>query len=331
MQSSIVLKSWLPALKATQLQQIAQATGIASSGTKRILIERLEAELSQTREEVESRKNDEMSILSIDMGIQNLAYAHLLVRESKPPVLNTWRRFSLMTADPADSTTTSIPVDGGDSKDEKKKKKKKKKKNSTDFSPPLYAAHAYDLTSTLLEKYHPTHILIERQRFRTGGSSAVQEWTIRVGMLEGMIYAVLHTLSKTSQTSQQNTTTPQVIPIQPQRVVRYWQDSKNKVTGREGKKDKIDRVARWLSLGNDDTATTPAKLCVGNPSVQDTVDAYLGKWRKDRKSTTAAGIGGASGIGKLDDLADCLLQGLTWLEWRSMRERLAKGEVDDTI
>ena len=49
------------------------------------------------------------------------------------------------------------------------------------------------LTRTFLP-YAPSTILIERQRFRTGGVAAVQEWTLRVNTLEAALWGVLAAL-----------------------------------------------------------------------------------------------------------------------------------------
>jgi len=37
---------------------------------------------------------------------------------------------------------------------------------------------------------------------------------------------------------------------------------------------------------------------------------------------------GEAGIGKLDDLADCLLQGVAWVKWQENKRLLLDGGVD---
>ncbi|KAJ5143941.1 uncharacterized protein N7515_002728 [Penicillium bovifimosum] len=428
---------WLACLKSAQLQRIARATGIQSSGTKGVLVERIAAELtlqsqsqsqsqsqvsasgdgavdtvsgsgttvSQDRRQVEpgsissgirirprSRQDalptsntKPWSILSIDMGIQNLAFAHLLVprSESKGIIdaqpaleLTAWHRLAL-----SEISTLSLPGsdDGIDkpvigdrrtipeaeaevANDQPAKSRQEKDKPS--FSPDLYAAAAYTLISSLLTAYRPTHVLIERQRFRSGGGSAVQEWTLRVGVLEGMLYAVLHTLRHEGKYAD-----VVVEGVEPKRVVRYWlegeengdMDKKEKgerLTARDVKKAKIDLVGRWISaaiLGADgsqglESGVEGSKIVLADrarcPVVHGVADAYLRKWqgrmvkkvkgraKSTRARTLSSSSTGSSGsaindevvpdLGKLDDLADCLLQSVTWVEWQVMRDRIAR-------
>jgi cruciform cutting endonuclease 1 len=186
--------------------------------------------------------------------------------------------------------------------------KEKIGKEKETFCPSVYASNAYALLNTLLSSYNPTHILIERQRFRSGGGSAVQEWTIRVGVLEGMLYAVLHTLR---QERGGDVSKIQVHGIEPGRVVKYWIDREGgKMSAREVKKAKISIVGELLEGG---------KVGVPEGAVGDLVGMYLGKVNGKVNGK------GKIDVGKLDDLADCLLQGVTWLEWEGMRERLVKG------
>ncbi|KAJ5105454.1 hypothetical protein NUU61_002801 [Penicillium alfredii] len=415
---------WLPLLKSAQLQRLARATGVQSSGTKKILVDRIENELllqpgsREQRQQPPSergygllktghaRPSEPWSILSIDMGIQNLAFAHLRVHppssrwnggsgSGPPPTpeLTAWHRLAVSEIASlnlnTDSGSTGIDDDAvpgagstlpqstpitptidihpnSPSTTTSSNKEKDSSSTKDSFSPKLYAANAYTLLTTLLSAYRPTHILIERQRFRSGGASTVLEWTLRVGVLEGMLYAVLHTLR---QERGGELASVQVHGIEPRRVVRYWTESeapadantteskkkKKNLTAREVKKAKIDLVGRWLAAslpvpGGEETTETDEKsagsafvaeplkisLAEDKPVLHDLARAYLRKWqgqsqkRKGSRSLKTASAGDALLVdpGKLDDLADCLLQGVTWFEWQVMRERIAREGVE---
>ena len=416
-------------------------------------------------------------MLSIDMGIRNLAFAHLVVSSSRPSssspsssscshstsstshlddakrdrtgytntskdkggvYLNAWHRLPMTDASLREFSQSSSSSSSS-SPPKKLEAEEEEDKEQETFTPETYAPRAYTLLTTLLARYRPTHILIERQRFRSGGASAVQEWSLRVGVFEGMLHAVLFTLGQQQLQLQQKQkqAPPVVVGVEPRRVGRYWElvrgvstvdegvievkegeggkkttTKKKKKSAKEGKKVKIALVGRWLedacsssssstpdsaplaeavstsasssvtSAGRTDTAsqpgsglgtstststaaahtTTPAyppddtRLSI-HPHLQSTITAYLAKWRGSPRTRTkkkktpptpsemADGTAGRSGdtdkdvdqgedpdveiergigveIGKLDDLADCLVQGVTWLEWRAMRERV---------
>lgn len=367
---------WLAPLKVAQLQRIARATGIQSSGTKSVLAARIEAALCQQLSIPSQKKdNDGWSVLSIDMGIQNLAFAHLRVpavsaaRAPSKPVLTAWHRLKVSEIGDLDlqRAGTGAKIDSMDVSElvsESEVESTTSAHNVTakpaaglkeGFSPDLYAATAYTLITSLLSAYKPTHILIERQRFRSGGGSAVQEWTLRVGVLEGMLYAVLYALRHERGSELAGI---EVQGIEPKRVVGYWEglDSdternseagvkKGRVSARGVKKAKIDLVGRWLSASIEadlsavqDTqrelelgAAGEAKIYLeaDRPAVHDLAGAYLRKWRgegtRNKRLFTA---GSTREVGKLDDLADCLLQGVTWVEWQVMRERLAREGLE---
>lgn len=417
--------SWLQALKTKELQHIAQKTGLPSSGTKPVLLGALQDGLARHQRDHEvvqipkEKRNGKgngngLRVLSIDMGIRNLAFAVLGVSggvgfgdgmgsflDEKKEVkaggalelsLDAWRRVSL----PLDrgfsveeferyldsAASVSASASGSDSSDkldtpigkgrgkkpqtqsedkahtqaqtQEKAKGKEKEKEKESFSLPVYATHAHSIVTTLLERYNPTHILIERQRFRSGGGAAVQEWSLRVGVFEGMLWAVLHSLQQQKGAAASGDhgvvgLSPKVIAIEPSRVGRFWvppsstssssssssspssSDEKKrngkKSTSREGKKVKIDLVGSWLENSVFSTHD--------GDGVQGWVDAYMAKWKrstgsKSKSKSTASGPN-ALEIGKLDDLADCLVQGVTWLEWERMKSRVVKdgfGDID---
>ncbi|KAJ5915122.1 hypothetical protein N7454_011234 [Penicillium verhagenii] len=380
---------WLPSLKSTQLQRIARATGIQSSGTKGVLLERIQSELrnyhlqAQAQAQSQSQSPTQKSqtrqpwrILSIDMGIRNLAFAFMTVDcpLSKPaiqpgtihgdeaqttlqiqpsiPKLRAWKRLSVsdglldLTSPPRSSSSSSRPSSNPDlgcimndkEVQAEKQEDKDNKKEKESYSPDKYASNAYTLITTLLSTYNPTHILIERQRFRSGGSSAVQEWTLRVGVFEGMLHAILHTLRMERGSSGSAQAGILVEGVEPKRVVGYWDEIgagngdgngdacesdsggkekvKVKVNAREVKKAKMGIVG---GLGGG--IGKGGKVVVGDEeAVRELAGAYVRKWRGEKGNRKEKGLD----IGKLDDLADCLLQGVTWLEWQVMRERVVR-------
>ncbi|CAG8093992.1 unnamed protein product [Penicillium salamii] len=416
MRLSAALRSpdWLSSLKAAQLQRIARATGIQSSGTKGLLVERIAAQLGlqsdsdkvvnptgsipsnvsqgqdlhrlggSNNQSQGATKNKSLlrpipdpkpwSILSIDMGIQNLAFAHLHLPRSNGentqlPVLTAWHRLAVSeiaslnltgVEDAVQAQSSALKsTDEPDEPDNPAKRSakssstsKSKSKEVESFSPDLYAATAYKLIKSLLTAYQPTHILIERQRFRSGNGSAVQEWTLRVGVFEGMLYAILHALRMERGES------ITVQGVEPKRVVGYWLEPSaakeaERLNAREVKKAKIDIVGRWisatqLSKTNSELTSQQPELAVesfedkilladpsNSPALGGIVNEYMRKWKKEPKPKKSRASKGtpthdspsaevAIDIGKLDDLADCLLQGVTWIEWQEMRERIVR-------
>jgi cruciform cutting endonuclease 1 len=193
------------------------------------------------------------------------------------------------------------------------------------FDPSTLANYAYRFIKGILSRHQPTHVLIERQRFRSGGASAVQEWTIRVGVFEGMLHAVLKTLSE--ELGLQVT----VQGVDPGRVTRYWLEGRaahgRRVrTVKESKKIKIDIVGESLKGSRKSLVDIgPRSNRFDGQDVAQMAEAFVARWKKKdgrkRDHRTKETF-------KLDDLSDCLLQGVAWLDWRKKRQHVLQSGLD---
>ncbi|KAI4212561.1 MAG: hypothetical protein LQ351_004813 [Letrouitia transgressa] len=303
---------WLSTLKLAQLKHLARATGINSSGTKPILSARIHDEILHSRAPPSTdkkKKNATTTILSVDMGIRNLAFCCLALKPpttaSAPraaiPTVTSWSRIALL---PSSSSSSS----SGEGKEDP-------------FSPPALAATAHALITDTFLPLAPTHILIERQRFRSLGAASVQEWTLRVNMLEAMLHAVLRTLGACGGWK------GQVVGMAPGKVTQFWLGD-----GREADADAEE--ARGKGKGSKSARTKRAKVAVVGQwlrhrdsvvefreELNGVVEGYLRRM-EGRKGA----VEGEEGMGKLDDLADCLLQGMAWVRWEENRSKvLSKG------
>ncbi|KAH8821199.1 mitochondrial putative cruciform cutting endonuclease 1 [Xylogone sp. PMI_703] len=320
----------LPAtLKLAQLKTLAFQCGISNSGTKPILRQRLVEEITASRSL--NHGSERFRILSIDMGIRNLAYCILDVPFGRPSSsrnsklssrssIQAWQRLSV-------STTPTMNVDSSIAPPKES------------FSPASLSEAAYTLLRTKLLLANPTHVLIERQRHRSSSSPHILEWTIRVNMFESILYAILHTLKAEGIWS------GQVLPIAPGKVGPFWVGEDEKaisdgimpeVVGKMRKAKtakainkglKIDLVRKWLETGD--------MVTLGSKDVKNTADAYLEKWnrlpgqRKPKKDVSDTAIEQPTEeMGKLDDLADSLLQAMAWLEWEKNKALVLEHGVD---
>lgn len=322
--------SWLSICKASRLKTVANLIGINSTGTKSDLCARIRADLltskfrlplnhqngeAKTAAAVVGRKKHH-DIISIDMGIRNLAYCHISVphdwnkRSKINPTVEQWTRIAI-------SQKATIAAEITDHPKQAKKEP---------FDPQTFAQHAHTLIANLLT-HSPTQILIERQRFRSMGGSSVQEWTLRVNMFESMLYAVLQTYSALGLWH------GSVSSVTPAKVNSFWLGKDLDLGGSDeaglmmimGKKKKeaskkstrskvlkIELVERWLREGGVEFMGEAKK--VGR--------RYLDKRGRKR------GGGEGEDIGKLDDLADCLLQGMAWIRWEENRVAIVENGLE---
>ena len=337
----------LHCLKAWKLKRTAFLMGLPSTGTKHELSTIVHEKLSAPLPFNGGR------IVSVDMGIRNLALCVLDVPPlnieqrpiSRPAVLH-WLKKDLLasTASTNDDRGKENPHSSAEvTKDQTREyaiTPENLPKNA--FTPSELAKTAYAMTMQLLS-YDPDIILIERQRFRSGGSAAILEWTVRVNMLESMLWACLQTMRE-SKIIQESNELLAVHEVSPQRVANFW------TTGPEISLRPADNLFTH-SLDEQEASLSPSpdpkakkavrkaeKIAIARSWLDgsDLVDAPL-TFRGEAAKTAAAfemrrrkGIRVATDhaaeepIGKLDDLADCLLQAVAWVRWEENRRDIGR-------
>lgn len=338
----------LQALKSKPLQHIAFLTGVPSTGTKSYITDQLHESIRRPR--LPSRGS---RILSVDMGIRNLAYCVIDVPESLDTRgeglrVQSWKRLDLLEKMRPNVVTSQFvgPDEStGSDRGESKAVANAIMKNS--FTPSVMSKVALQVARDFL-KHKPDVILIERQRFRSGGGSAIQEWTVRVNTLESMLWACFETM-KGAEGDAQSAEFPTVCEVAPKRVASFWTGPSEahlpaadlltlgysppdlKVTtvklkaASAGKKEKIAVLRSWL----DGTGGVSLEF---SPETQVTAAAFATGLK--RQKTKASEINGTEVVAagretKLDDLADCLLQGAAWVRWEENRKSILKAVTEE--
>lgn len=329
--------SWLSSCTNGQLSILARAVGVNSSGTKPILTSQLLNHLPKGSLSLKSSRDalaQPCRILSIDMGIRNLAYCCLILTHTGrrtatdigSPVVQDWTRIAI-AEESTQSKPTKVMVPRKATTKPERPGKVATSNAKEAFDPATYSQYAYNLVTTLLKDLRPTHILIERQRFRSMGGSAVQEWTLRVNMFEAMIYAVLKTLRESGFWE------GDVHPIAPSKVSSFWITYKQGAL-KEGhgsksaktKSAKIDLVTEWLEDGRrfqlEGAAAQLGKAYLRKKTGKDSKSSVKQKKLIEFEARAVT----QDSVGKLDDLADCLLQAMAWIKWEENRRLImAKG------
>lgn len=363
-----------PKLTSAQLKIIARLCGKSRSGTKAVIADRIVDDLRIFKPLAAGTR-----VLSIDLGIRNLAYSLLEVPSlnhgpsaetakgakkkgklpSSPapiaPRLLAWERLALIPkaekvvpperkSKKSRKKTKADDEGDADYKDEVLPKKSRRKAKTDeaastprgddltaeadpattpvlmeDFSPARLSALAVDLILNRLLPLRPDVVTLEQQRFRQMGGSGVYEWTLRVNSLESMLYAVLTLLRETGQWHRGG----RIEPVVARNVLEFMVVRDRAAgfdvgdiwgRGADNKKVKKDIIGRALASAEGLEVDEPAEAVAA-----EYMDEWQGKKSFQRK---------ADRMKKLDDLADCLLQGLAFIHWQNNKRILLEGGVD---
>lgn len=363
-----------PKFTAAQLKIIARLCGKSRSGTKAVIADRIVDDLGTFKPLAPGTR-----VLSIDLGIRNLAYSLLEVPDPKhgppdgttkgskkgtvpsspvpiAPRLLAWERLALIpkadkVVPPKRSIKKSKKAQGDDEngaaeQDEEavtpKKTRRKSKSDQAvlahqsedptaeadptttpvlveDFSPARLSALAVDLFLDRLLPLRPDVVTLEQQRFRQMGGSGVYEWTLRVNSLESMLYAILTLLRRMGHWSPGGC----IEPVVARNVLEFMVERDRAAgfevgdiwgRGADNKKVKKDIIGRVLAS---------AEGLVVDAAVEPVAVEYLDEWQGKKSFQRKA-----DRMKKLDDLADCLLQGLAFIHWQNNKMMLLDGGVD---
>lgn len=163
--------------------------------------------------------NNNFNLLALDMGLKNMSLARLtLYPGANIPTLSQWFKMNL---DPLESQ----------------------------FNPINYSHITSKFLYNQMLGTHPTypfHLIMERQRFRTGGSPAVLESTLKTNTLEAMLCMGIISHNKLINDPSK------VISLSaspPGAMVKYWQQlfyANEKFSEKESKSFRIELVLNML-------------------------------------------------------------------------------------
>jgi cruciform cutting endonuclease 1 len=220
-----------------------------------------------------------LRIMSIDMGIKNLAYCHVEVGYAdggvqKPRIeIVKWERLSLV--DDTKGLRRPVPDEIED-------------EIVDPYSLDILSQSAYHFLTKMALALAPDIVLIERQRWRSASSPAIQQWTIRVNTLEAMLWAILETLraerlaSISTPTSKARERDYEVYGVDPGRVGQYWLGQTAKALAEQD-----DEAESVLEFGEDEESQAKIKK-MGRSKVEKKAKiAILRSWLADEPASTA--------------------------------------------
>jgi len=293
------------------LQALLTRIGSASSGKKDVLVARLEKDVRQPRlfnlrPEWKQRLSDtdprspKLRIMSIDMGIKNLAYCHVEVGypsgDTMKPTIDIikWDKLNLVPA--TKDLRQHIP------KPDPINEKTADADEEVDvYSLPVLSQTAYRFIQNTVLNDSPDIILIERQRWRSASSPAIQQWTVRVNTLEAMLWAILETLRTQRLT---NTSRPkievrkrdyEVQGVDPKRVGMYWIGQHAKAVAQQDDEamlalaQKEDKAMMALVARGDPKAKVGKKIPRSKAEKKAKI-ALLREWLSSDPATTASSM-----------------------------------------
>ncbi|KAF2737332.1 ribonuclease H-like protein [Polyplosphaeria fusca] len=285
-------KSRIPTVKS--IQSLLNRIGSATSGKREIIVNRLSRDLERPRIWTTETGNRSKRILSIDMGIKNLAFCVANVKrgigsQGLEMSLEAWRRLNvteevlqIAQQHSSDEVDLDAVVDG---------------EPEDPFTPSALSLMAYKVVKQTLLTYDPDIILIERQRWRSSGGSAIQQWTVRVNTFEGMLWAILTALR--AEAGAMKSTNGgldkqyQVFGVDPKRVGNFWVGDDVRMTASKVPKQIQDEEAAATDeeLGNVTVkkAKVPSRGKVEKRAKIELVRSWLSP--KDARATINATLG----------------------------------------
>jgi cruciform cutting endonuclease 1 len=222
---------------AKALQALLTRIGSASSGTKDVLHARFQRDVTRPRlfalrpEWAARQKKDwgrKLRIISIDMGIKNLAYCDIQVdypdQDAMKPTIDIMRWDNVNLSDVTRDLRRPLP------NPTLSKERKEVDEESDPYSLWVLSEAANNFIQRTILEVRPDIILIERQRWRSAGSAAIQQWTVRVNTLEAMLWAGLEArrterivrYPKLKEDEDLNPRNYETYSVDPKRVGQYW-------------------------------------------------------------------------------------------------------------
>ncbi|QLQ80629.1 hypothetical protein HG537_0D06300 [Torulaspora globosa] len=314
---------------ARTLKRLALFLGAAQGTNKTIMRENIQFQ-ARCLEELRKRKqeNNVISVLAIDAGIANFAFARFSwASDQRLPLLLDWNKIQL------------------------KEKFLPENRYSMTLSPRDTSDVVYNLTEYLTSELPvPDMFTIERQRARSMSSKSILEPILKVNILEQVLFSNLENKMRFNHGSSK--LNYMVESSDPHRMTSYWcsltptkkalsknfpedsEESKLKITSnRLSKSIKINLVKRLLegALG-----LTDEKVIDLTPEWSQRLKSHIPRNPKF-KLWDCAGLGPKAGARKDDDLADAFLHGLAWIEWLRAYEEVReivlkeKGKYDQDV